>query len=67
MVTLEKLQGMGLATKTKQLCPYGERVGYKVLRYNGQLGGYFFSQEVYSQEEIENQQFQDEVFGSFDD
>lgn len=67
MKSLEQLQGMGLVSKTKQLGPYGNSVGYKALRYNGQLGQYCFSNEVYSQEEIENQDFQDQVFGSFED
>lgn len=67
MKTLEQLQGMGLASKVKQLCPYGDSVGYKVLRYNALIGQYSFTNEVYSQQEIENQDFQDQIFGSFEE
>lgn len=67
MKTLEQLQGMGLVSKTKQLCPYGDNVGYKVLRYNALIGQYCFSNEVYSQDEIENKDFQDQTFGSFEE
>ncbi|HET8688861.1 MAG TPA: hypothetical protein VFM18_19795 [Methanosarcina sp.] len=67
MKTLEQLKCMGLVSKTKQPSPYGDTAGYKVLRYDPRLGIYCFWENIYSKKEIENQKFQDDVFGTFDD
>jgi hypothetical protein len=63
-LTLPELQARGWVTQTQQLS-HGIGWGYKILRFNGQLGCMAFSSQVYSQEELENEQNQAELFRRF--
>lgn len=63
-LTLSELQARGWVTQTRQLS-HGIGWGYKILRYNGQLGCMAFSGDIYSQEDLEDKQNQINLFSCF--
>lgn len=60
-LTLQQLQSKGWITQTLQLS-HGIGWGYRILKYNAQLGCMAFSSSIYSQAELENEQNQINLF-----